>query len=183
MHGTYRRFSRLGLPLGFHGSSMMMTEAIRLFRLRRAIRMKVNAQRKDEYRTMLHDVSRPWCWGCGRGASFADKPPDWFGPWLIERAHIVRKPRREDRRAVVLLCSLCHKAGCHGERIILDGERVDRPKLELEHLLWLKLFFDPGFYDREFLQANCIQRLPLPRKLPLIYRAEYEARRGGLALT
>src|SRR4051812_47109537 len=108
------------------------------------------------YSLMLHWHDKPWCWACGHDGSLRDKPDDWWGPWLIERAHIVRNPRREDVRAAVLLCSYCHRVS-HGERIVC-GRHPRWPSLTREHLIWLKRERDPEHYDREFLQANSIRR-------------------------
>jgi len=93
------------------------------------------------------------CWWCG----LRFKPPGWFAPWLIERAHIVSSPRRKDRRVAALLCSRCHKVS-HGERILIPGSVVLKPSVE--HLLWLKRVNDPEFYDRDYMARNCLGLLP-----------------------
>lgn len=130
----------------------------------------------ERYDQMLVEITKPWCWACGRGTAYADRPRDWFGPWLIERAHIVNKPRRCDRRSVVLLCSACHKAGHHQERIRIDGELLVR--IELEHMLWMKRERDPEYYDRAFLQQQSVRILPMARKLGEFYLRQYQQRRG-----
>jgi hypothetical protein len=135
------------------------------------------ARERERYDQMLVEIDKPWCWACGRGQSYRDKPREWFGPWLIERAHIVNKPRRFDRRAVVLLCSGCHKAGYHQERIRIDG--VLPVRIELEHMLWLKRTRDPEYYDRRFLQQQSVIILPQPRKLGEFYLRQYQLRRSG----
>src|SRR5690349_19261869 len=103
--------------------------------------MTLSAWEKNQaavaYGQFLQTTDKPWCWACGRGGGYADKPEGWFGPWLIERAHIASKTRALDVRAVCLLCSLCHKTS-HGERIVLAGQRWPLPRLERAHLLWLK---------------------------------------------
>jgi len=118
-----------------------------------------------------------FCWACGRTADFKDRPPDWNAPWLVERAHIVNKPRAKDRRVVVMLCSLCHKAGCHGEVFVLGGQRVALPRLTIAHLLWLKEQFDPRYYDRGFIRSKSLAELPYKHPLPPIYTAEFTRRR------
>lgn len=110
----------------------------------------------------LRDVRLPGercvcCWACGASSC----PRGWYAPWLVERAHIVNKPRREDRRVCVLLCSVCHRVQ-HGER--LAG--FARPRLELPHMLALKITCDPGFWDPAFMQSCSVQRLPEPEVLP-----------------
>jgi hypothetical protein len=90
------------------------------------------------------------CWACNA----TRKPMQYYGPWLIERAHIANKPRREDRRLVVMLCTLCHKFQ-HGER--LPG--FDRPRLTVGQMLELKRERDPVWYDPEFVQKHSVRRL------------------------
>ncbi len=106
------------------------------------------------------------CWAC-----HASSKPAWYlGPWWCERAHIVNKPRREDRRCVVILCSVCHKIS-HGERF----SGVERPRLLVEHLLWLKLERDEDWWDLDYLQRCSVRILPNPMLLP----SEYFSLRGG----
>jgi hypothetical protein len=115
----------------------------------------------SDYDTMLEDHPKPWCWACINTHSFYDKPDWWFAPWLIERAHIVNKPRAKDRRACILLCSLCHKLS-HGEKFARhDGPQVP---LTLPQMLWLKRMNDRKFYDREFLQRHHLGKLPNAQK-------------------
>lgn len=96
-----------------------------------------------------------FCWYCFAEAT--DVPAWWGAPWLIEAAHIVNKPRLEDPRVVVNLCSLCHKKQ-HGYIFKLD--RRGRIKLAIAHMLWLKQFWDEANYDRVFMQRCAIQSLP-----------------------
>jgi hypothetical protein len=132
---------------------------------------------KGEYDAMLAEHPRPHCWACGRDGSFKHKPPFWHAPWLVERSHLANKPRYEDRRAVVLLCSGCHKTS-HGERIV--GWTL--PKLELPVLLLLKKMFDPTYWDREFVQRSSVRILPdLALRVPAVFAAEYVQRQGKLA--
>ena len=105
------------------------------------------------------------CWACEHHA----RPKKYRGPWLIERAHIVNKPRVEDRRVVVMLCTLCHKAS-HGERIAGDM----RPPLKLGHLLEIKAHTDPDWFDLEFLQKHTVRKLPKRLALPGWYVGERE---------
>lgn len=93
------------------------------------------------------------CWWCG--SRF--RPPGWYAPWMIERAHIVNSPRRRDRRVAVLLCSRCHKVQ-HGEKIITLNEVVLVPSMP--ELIWLKRFRDASYYDRSYMQENHLGRLP-----------------------
>jgi len=114
--------------------------------------------REIEYATFLAVTDRPWCWLCGAGPR--DQPRWWHAPWIIERAHIVAAPRREDIRAIILLCSLCHRLE-HGQEI--NGQVL---KLTLAHKLWLKLHRHPEAYDRKFLRANSHTSLPRAARHP-----------------
>lgn len=107
------------------------------------------------------------CWACGRGAWEA--PEGWGAPWLIERAHIVTQPRAEDRRAVVMICSLCHRLH-HGEAVVLDGQSVSLPGLTIPQMLWLKREHDRGWYDLGFLAKHHVGVLPGPERVPSEYR-------------
>ena len=127
----------------------------------------------DEYKNFLMQADHPWCWWCGRGVE--SMPSGWFGPWLIERAHIVNNPRREDARAIVLLCSACHRVQ-HGEQLVVPGSEFLFPTLS--NMLWLKRHHDPRRYDRQFLQWNTIRRLPRARRPPVEVMNQYNARRG-----
>lgn len=120
----------------------------------------------ESFKTMLLSVDKRWCWACGRMS--VDRPRGWAGPWLIERAHIVNKPRVEDRRVCVLLCTRCHQRS-HG----LSG-----PKISLENMLWLKMKFDPVFYHRAFLGRYCVGNLPRAKKMPAYFVNVYKLRRG-----
>jgi hypothetical protein len=122
----------------------------------------VNNKTYEEYRGVE-------CVACGATRC----PTGFYAPWLIERAHIVNKPRVCDRRVVVLLCSICHKFQ-HGER--LSG--FMRPKLELGHMLALKLTTDPEFYDPQFMARYSVRHLPEPAPLPDWY--EHWHRKYGL---
>jgi hypothetical protein len=129
----------------------------------------------EQYEQMLLEIG-VHCWCCGRQPN--DRPAGWFAPWLIERAHIVNKPRSLDRRAVILACSMCHKGGMHGQRLVLNGLRVDMPRLRLDHLMWIKKHRDPGFYDRAFLQSKTVRVLPQRlQRPPVYYLDQYASRR------
>lgn len=127
------------------------------------------AEHADKYRLMLLQTPYQWCWSCGRTSRV--QPTWWGGPWLIERAHIVSQPRELDRRVAILLCSLCHKAQ-HGYQF---GDGKQPPALTLAGMLWLKRTFDPEYYDREFMQAKSVQRLPRAQR-PKACEREYQSR-------
>jgi hypothetical protein len=123
------------------------------------------------YRSFVEDfaeltsIGEPFCWACGRRQ--CDRPLWWYGPWLIERAHIVNKPRREDRRAVILLCSLCHKQQ-HGERFAQD----ESAKLTVANMVWLKQKADAAWFDMAFL-SRCSVRIVPDGVEPMEHRKEF----------
>jgi len=114
---------------------------------------------KNPYDTIRLEFP-PVCWACGR--SDRDRPSWWNAPWLIERSHIVNKPRAEDRRAVVLLCSLCHRIQ-HGETFYNLRDAPVVP-LTVANMLWLKRQHDPAFYDRQWLEAHTVGKLPRAKR-------------------
>lgn len=126
----------------------------------------------DDYRMFVVLHRAPWCWYCGRGPHGV--PCGWYGPWLIERAHLVSKPRREDSRAVVALCSLCHRLS-HGLAVAAEGGELTPPTLA--NMLWLKRRFDAARYDREFLGECIIGRLPRAAVPAADVQAVYRGRR------
>jgi hypothetical protein len=128
---------------------------------------------KQLYRLFLKEHDH--CWGCGRSGRPLDRPGGWFGPWQIERHHIVSKPRVEDPRAIAPLCTICHRVA-HGDRLIVDGERWHLPRLMTCHLLFLKRLHDPTRYDRAWLKLHCIGRLPSAKRPPVQYVREYQSR-------
>jgi hypothetical protein len=133
---------------------------------------------KAEYAAMLMHTEFPHCWWCGRGVEH--KPDSWFAPWLIERAHIVSSPRVEDRRAVVLLCSMCHRVS-HGEQLVLPSmEKLVVP--QVSHMVWLKKRFDHSHYDRAFLNSLSIAMLPRAKAPQKEVLDNYASRRQDMRL-
>lgn len=124
------------------------------------------------YRNFLAETLWPFCWYCGRSAS--ESPKHWYGPFLIERAHIVSSPRIEDRRVAVLFCSVCHRVS-HGEQIY----GFDLPAPTVGHMLWLKRVFDREFYDLEFMRQFSIGNLPACLVPPVSVMAEFSSRHGS----
>ena len=122
------------------------------------------------------------CWLSGmRG-----RPSNWHGPWGMEIAHIAsgqgRARRVDDRRAVVVLCSLAHR--CHvsdADRhpwMHINGEHW--PCIDERHTLWLKAWMDPEWYDEQFLRSIWIGALPTPKRPPEIWQKEMYKNRGVL---
>lgn len=135
-------------------------------------RQELSAQRK-EYRNFKANTLHPVCWACGRDET--QIPKGWFGPWHIDRAHIVHSPRVEDRRLVVLLCRMDHDRFAGASIPSCPGHKY--PRLTIGNLIWLKWKFDPEYFDRAFLQRYSVRRLPRAMKLPGCYREEYARRR------
>ena len=125
---------------------------------------------KAAYASFLEDTRFPFCWYCG---AFSHQRPDWwFAPFLIERAHVVNKPRREDPRAIILLCSACHKAA-HGERF----RAYARKPLDKPGMLFLKSYLDSANFDLAWLQKHSVRILPKPvspgetiEEIPVVFR-------------
>jgi hypothetical protein len=132
-----------------------------------------DADLQDVYDRMRTEHRLAWCWACGR---YERERPSWWHcrPWTIERAHIVSNPRIEDRRAVVLLCSGCHNASHHRERIV--GWTL--PGLTVANLLWLKYHRDRAYYDRDFLRPFSVRALPRIRQPATVFLREYASRHG-----
>ena len=104
-----------------------------------------------------------YCWAC-RGRR---KPEWWHAPWNpVERAHIVNKPRVEDRRAVVLLCPLCHNALDQRVKYANDN----RPQLTVGNAVWLKIEYDPQYFDLDFLKRHSVRQDLASEPLPAWYR-------------
>lgn len=121
-------------------------------------RIKEYWERRKFYEAQYADVRGHFtdeCWACG----MADRPPFWFAPWFLHRAHIVNQPRLKDRRCVVLLCPLCHSIE-HGASHL----EARRAPLTTANLLWLKLEHDPEFFDPELLQECSVRILPEPEE-------------------
>ena len=135
------------------------------------------ASTKQLYRHFKENHQHPVCWACGRDES--QRPDGWYGPFVVERAHLVSSPRAEDVRLIVLLDTICHKVS-GGERIFINGQLWPLPKLTLPQLLTLKELFDPEHYDRAFMQRFSAKRLPEPEPIPDCYIAAYRARRHGV---
>lgn len=129
------------------------------------------ADPREAYDNFGLSTEAPWCWACGAGST--ERPDFWGGPFLIERAHIVSAPRVEDRRVVILLCSICHKL-THG----LNLAGVTLPPFGLEVMLFLKMRFDPEYYDRAFMERHKVGKLPkAAQDVPGPYRRRYLDRR------
>lgn len=126
---------------------------------------------KQAYRLFLREF--PFCWGCGRSAF--DRPEGWYGPFRLERHHVVSSTRVEDPRAIVTLCIVCHKTA-HGDRLFMNGKPWHLPKLERCHLLFLKKAHDPTRYDRPWMQLHISGTLPRAVRPPNVYVAEYQSR-------
>lgn len=122
------------------------------------------------------------CWLSGYTPSV--RPEHWHGPWLLEIAHIAsgagRARRVNDRRAVILLCSLCHRvhvsdSDAHPWMSIAS---TDWPTIDERHALWLKRECDPEYYDPEFLSTIWIGKVPEPVKPPAIWNNLYYCATG-----
>lgn len=100
-----------------------------------------------------------FCWRCGRAPGY---PPRWYhASFGIERAHVLTmRPRPTDRRAVIPLCSLCHKIE-HGERF----PQCEQTPLGKEVLIGMKKYFDAEHWAPDWLARFCVRQLPEPALL------------------
>lgn len=139
-----------------------------------------SAEDLESWNSFLVDTEFPWCWWCGRGVEHFVGIDASF-PLFVQRAHVVSKPRRRDRRAAVLLCSLCHHVEHNGSLCLSGFEALTSPLLA--HKLWLKKVFDVRYFSLSFLQANMVGKLPgaLVKPPPEVV-SEYQVRRGNYPL-
>lgn len=85
--------------------------------------------------------------------------------------------RALDRRAVNLLCPLCHTLHSHtGGRLHRIGG-VEFPQLSNANMLWIKHAFDVEYYDPEYLRTLWIGLVPEPVKPDDWYGREIRLRR------
>ena len=98
----------------------------------------------------IHDAA-DCCMACGiaRNRSLARK---------LEAAHVCKPgcigmKRVDDRRAVVLFCSRCHRRQENPtpEPVMIDGREV--PPITPANMAWLKYTYDREHYDDEFLEG------------------------------
>jgi hypothetical protein len=114
-----------------------------------------------DYLRVQDDFPDMRCWLCGVDMRTQMRRPAWWNaPWLLHRSHAVSSPRREDRRAIVLLCPACH--GLHHGTIYPQLRHI--PKPTTAELLWLKLTIDGVWYDRPWLQRHFCGKLPSARR-------------------
>jgi hypothetical protein len=122
---------------------------------------KTNQQIAAEYRKMIADTGGV-CWRCGRGRN--NKPHWWHAEWRIDPHHIVRKPRKNDRRVVIPLCCVCHSIEHGGRFTAFDASSCGRfpnckpVPLTLEEAIRIKAEKDPEYFDPEFLASCSIKR-------------------------
>lgn len=127
-----------------------------LSKRRKAAKPKVRKVRTTEEREraakyVAFREQWPLCWNCGRSES--DRPDNWHGVFIIERAHITKaglSRRCEDVRLINALCSWCHNLHTMG-------------RMTTERMIELKREHDPDNYDPEFLQAHSVRRLEFPK--------------------
>lgn len=115
----------------------------------RKVRSQSERDRADAYVRFREEQTA--CWNCGRSEN--DRPDNWHGVYIIERAHITKDGmgrRIEDVRLINALCSWCHNLHTMG-------------RMTTERMLELKREHDPDNYDPEFLQKHSVRRLEFPK--------------------
>lgn len=136
---------------------------------------------KAQWRTRLiadlRSERKHYCWACGRGEH--DHAGVWHGPWWLQLAHLRAGGgvRALDRRAVNLLCPLCHTLHSHnGGRLQRIGD-VEIQQLSNANMVWIKREFDAEYYDPEYLQTLWIGLVPEPERPDDWYGQEMRLRR------
>jgi hypothetical protein len=107
------------------------------------------AKRAELYRLFREEHTA--CWRCG--LSEGERPKEWHGVFIIERAHITKDglgKRLEDVRLIAALCTICHSEHTGGW-------------ISTEEMLAYKREHDPDNYDPEFIQKHSIRRLEFPK--------------------
>ncbi len=127
------------------------------------------SESNDFYDNMLAEHPRPYCWICGRDEN--QRPGWWHAPWLIERAHLVNQPRVLDRRAIVLLCSLCHRIS-HGDNFPEINYEITKA-----NLVWAKAVYDESWFDPGFLRQHSVAAIPEPQEPDVKLINQFGARR------
>lgn len=110
------------------------------------------------------------CWMSG--ITLSAKPEGWWADWYLEIAHIAsgqgRARRVDDRRAVVVMCSLAHKLHVsNSDRLpsaVING--AEYPTIDERHTLYVKRYFDRKCFDINFLQTIWIGKVPDPKRPP-----------------
>lgn len=121
---------------------------------------RATASEKAMYQQMVDEFT--FCWFCAW--PILHQPYFGFLPCSLENAHIVGGPgRRHDRRALVRMCTYCHRIS-HGDTIKLktEGEgsmMVIAPKIDQANMLAQKAIFDPDWFDVDYLNSISTRRL------------------------
>ena len=109
------------------------------------------------------------------GATPSVRPENWFAEYRLEVAHIAsgqgRAVRVDDRRAVILACSRCHRlhvsdSDRHG-KMFVAGNEYDT--FDERHTLFVKRYFDKHYYDIEFLGHYWHGAVPSPETPPKFF--------------
>lgn len=124
-----------------------------------------------------------FCWACGYGKR--NEPPmlvvDEDGVEYyrtLQNHHIVGGAGRVHcRENLARLCSLCHDL-YHGARVAHNKGYL--PRLQFNHVLWLKETIDPIFYDRKRLAVMSSFRIPTAVTIPSWYRRTFIRNRGKM---
>lgn len=125
-----------------------------------------------------------FCWISGWTPNY--RPPDWHAATTLQVAHVAsgqgRALRVDDRRAVVVLSPLVHDlhVSCSDKMSSKVIGRFRYPTIDERHTLWIKRYFDPEFYDPDFLQRYWHGKLPQPERPPERWLQEMQKNQGIL---
>jgi hypothetical protein len=130
------------------------------------------------YRDLVVNHPAKWCWNCGR--DHWQRPKDWFGPWMMQRAHLGSGSGVMVRKLLVqcvnILCPLCHDLHCNMEQRTIGG--VTYPCISNANMLWLKQEMDPFHWDPEVVSRYWIGIPPDPVPPVAFWGQQYRDRRG-----
>jgi hypothetical protein len=126
----------------------------------------MNLERMDSH--TIKEPGKYFCWLSGWRES--NPPSNWYAPWWLQIAHIASGSgvarRVNDRRAVVLLCPICHMVHVSDSdkhsSMVINGKRY--PTIDERHTLYIKQQMDPVHYSPEYLSEVWIGRVPEPEK-------------------
>jgi len=116
-----------------------------------------------------------FCWSCGvdnvRRRS-TEYTPGIDYPRDLENHHIVGASGRVHiRQNLSRLCTMCHDL-VEGDCIRSEsGDQM--PRLTLENVLWLKMVFDPDWYDPSVIERLRHQAVDEPLRPPIWFETEF----------
>jgi len=117
-----------------------------------------------------------FCWACGIDPT-RQRRADPEYPISLEIHHIAKLGRKHERWNLCRLCKLCHDLAERHTIRLRSG--LVLPKLEHEHVLWLKSHRDHANYKRAELQKVWRRgKVPRCKRLPKWFTEQFAINRG-----